>query len=69
MRPLSDKERRVIAERHHGWEAASAGLLARVFDTTPQHIAAICADRCATCGEAICGCTDAAWARAESTAA
>lgn len=31
----------VICKRHFGWERATAGLLARVFDTTPQHITAI----------------------------
>lgn len=60
---LPANTRRVIVERTHGWEGASAGLLARVFDTTPQHIASIAKDRCASCGATICGCTDAAWSR------
>lgn len=62
MSDLTANTRRVIVERTHGWEGASAGLLARVFDTSPQGIASIAAHRCASCGRAICGCTDAAWA-------
>lgn len=64
MTALTINTRRVIAERTHGWEGASAGLLAKVFNTTPQHIASVSSARCAACGRAICGCTDAAWAGA-----
>ena len=53
--------RRTIVERHKGWESASPALLARVFDTTPQQITAICRERCAVCGLAICGHSDAEW--------
>ncbi len=41
-RPLTDEEKAVIRERRHGWEQADCATLARVFDTTPQRIAAIC---------------------------
>lgn len=53
--------RRVMARRHHGWEGASPGLLARIFGVSVQQATAIVAQRCATCGKSICGCTDAAW--------
>ena len=53
--------RRVMARRHHGWEGASAGLLARIFSVSVQQATAIVAQRCATCGKSICGCSDAAW--------
>jgi len=52
---------RTIVERRHGWEAATPTTLAAIFDTTPQHITAIVALRCAACGAAICSCTDAEW--------
>lgn len=38
---LSDDERRVIRERHFGWESASAGLLAHVFRVPVQAIVAV----------------------------
>ncbi len=53
--------RRVMARRHHGWEGASPGLLARIFGVSVQQATAIVAQRCATCGKPICGCSDAAW--------
>lgn len=53
--------RRVMARRHHGWEGASAGLLARIFGVSVQQATAIVAQRCASCGKPICGCSDAAW--------
>lgn len=62
--PLPINTRRVIAERTHGWEGASAGLLAKVFNTSPQHIASVASARCAACDRPICGCTDADWAGA-----
>jgi hypothetical protein len=57
----TDDERVVIA-RHHGWEGASPSLLAKVFDTSHQHITAICAKSCKGCGMHICGCPDAVFA-------
>lgn len=53
--------RRVIVERHHGWEGASPALLARVFNISVQRATAICQERCAACGKPICGCTDDQW--------
>lgn len=53
--------RRIMARRHHGWEGASIGLLARLFGVSVQHATAIVAQRCASCGKSICGCSDAAW--------
>lgn len=38
---LSDDERRVIRERHFGWENASEGLLALVFRVPVQSIVAV----------------------------
>ncbi len=38
---FSDDEKRVIFERHTGWEKAPASVLAAVFETTPQRITAI----------------------------
>lgn len=38
---FSANEREVINERRHGWEGASCALLAKVFGTSPQVIAAI----------------------------
>lgn len=35
-------DRRVIAERHFGWEKAPYALLAKVFSVHPNTIAAIC---------------------------
>jgi hypothetical protein len=61
-KPLCCNTRRVMVARHHGWEGASPGLLARVFGVSVQRATAICAERCGACGRAICGCTDAAWA-------
>lgn len=57
--------RRVMIQRHHGWEGASAALLAHVFDVTVQHATAICAERCAGCGRPICGCPDHVWSGSE----
>lgn len=54
--------RRVMVRRHHGWEGASTGLLARIFGVSVQQASAIVAQRCSTCGKLICGCTDADWA-------
>ncbi len=58
---LPTNTQRTIVARHHGWEGASPGLLAKVFETTPQHITAIVAQTCATCGRPICGCRDDQW--------
>lgn len=60
-RALTTGERRVIIERRHGWESATPALLAKVFDTTPQHITTVAAAVCASCGARICGCSDTAW--------
>lgn len=38
---LSDDERRVIRDRHTGWESASEGLLALVFRVPVQAIIAV----------------------------
>lgn len=59
---LTVNDRRVMTERHHGWESASPSLLARVFGTTPQHVTAIVAKGCAVCGKPICGHRDDEWA-------
>jgi hypothetical protein len=53
--------RRVMIERRHGWESASPALLARAFNVSVQRATAICRERCATCGQPICGHTDAEW--------
>ena len=39
---LTDNDKAVIRERRHGWEQASASLLARVFGVSVQCITAIC---------------------------
>jgi len=39
---FSDNTMAVICERHFGWEMADFATLARIFGTSPQHIAAIC---------------------------
>jgi hypothetical protein len=44
-RSFTPDEMAVIHERRHGWEKASCALLAKIFNTTPQEIAAICKDR------------------------
>lgn len=41
-REFRDNEISVIRARRFGYEQASYALLARVFDTTPQHISRIC---------------------------
>lgn len=38
---LTDDERRVIIQRHRGWESASPGLLALVFGVPVQAINAV----------------------------
>lgn len=38
---LSDDDKRVIRERFHGWEQASASTLAAVFGVSVQRITAI----------------------------
>lgn len=63
---MNTNTQRVIAERHHGWEGASPGLLARVFDTTPQRITAIIARTCAACGKPIRGHRDDEWSGSQS---
>lgn len=40
-RTFTPDEIAVICKRHFGWERATAALLARVFETTPQHITSI----------------------------
>jgi len=39
---FSDNTLAVIRERHFGWEMADFATLARIFGTSPQHIASIC---------------------------
>ena len=63
---LTTNAQRVIVERHHGWEGASPSLLARVFDTTPQRITSIIAQKCAVCDQPICGHRDDEWSGAQS---
>lgn len=38
---LSEDERRIIRDRHYGWEGASPGLLALVFSVPVQAINAV----------------------------
>lgn len=45
MRVLSDDEKRVICERHFGWEKATPTLLAAVFGVSRQRITAILTTR------------------------
>jgi hypothetical protein len=54
--------RRVMVERRHGWEGASPALLARVFNVSVQRATAITNERCAACGQPICGHRDDEWA-------
>lgn len=39
---FTEDEIKVIRKRRFGWEGATFELLARVFNTTPQHIGVIC---------------------------
>lgn len=61
-RVLTDDDKRVIRERHFGWEGASPGLLARVFGVSVQAInAVIAAGLCRACKRRldVCTCPDA----------
>jgi hypothetical protein len=61
MTALPTNTRRVMVERHHGWEGASPGLLGHVFGISTQQATAITNERCAACNLPICGHSDAQW--------
>lgn len=42
---LDTNTRRVIYERHHGWEKASYAQLAAIFRVRPETIRAVCRDK------------------------
>lgn len=58
LQALSDDDRRVIRERHFGWEGASPGLLALVFRVPVQAINAVIAKGlCKSCKRRLGVCT------------